>query len=72
MYKMYGSKSGGKKPPMKPPMKKKKKLTEAQMKRLKKHSAHHTKKHMDLMRKRMEEGMTFKDAHELAQKKVGK
>jgi hypothetical protein len=73
MYKMYGKKSGGKKPPMKPPMKKKpKKLTDAQLKRLEKHSTHHTKKHMDLMKKIMLEGMSFKEAHELAQKKVGK
>ena len=56
----------------KPPAKKQKKLTEAQEKRLKKHSVHHSKKHMDMMRKDMMMGMSFKMAHEKAQKKVGK
>jgi len=62
---MYGSQ-------MKPPPKTNKKLTEAQEKRLKKHSAHHTKKHMAMMRKDMMAGSTFKSAHERAQKKIGK
>lgn len=60
---------------MKPPPKTKKKLkklTEAQEKRLKKHSVHHTKKHMAMMRKDMMAGSTFKAAHEKAQKKIGK
>jgi hypothetical protein len=56
----------------KPPAKKPKKLTEAQLKRLEKHSAHHSKKHMDMMKKDMMNGMSFKAAHEKAQKKVGK
>ena len=42
------------------------------LKRLKKHSAHHSKKHMDMMKKDMMNGMSFKMAHEKAQSKVGK
>jgi len=48
------------------------KLTAAQTKMLKEHSAHHSKKHVDMMRKLMEEGKTFAEAHKMAQKKVGK
>ena len=44
----------------------------AQMKKLKAHSVHHTSKHMNLMKKRMREGKTFKAAHTAAQKEVGK
>tara|TARA_R100000805_G_C3625209_1_gene133706 strand:+ start:2869 stop:3066 length:198 start_codon:yes stop_codon:yes gene_type:complete len=65
---MYGSQP----PVKKPPVKKLKQLTEAQEKRLKKHSAHHSKKHMNMMIKDMKMGMSFKRAHEKAQKKVGK
>jgi len=62
-----------KKPPAKkPPMKKAKQLTPAQLKRLEKHSVHHTKKHMNMMKKDMMMGMSFKAAHEKAQSKVGK
>lgn len=59
----------------KPPKKlnnKKKNLTEAQEKRLKKHSEHHTKKHINEMRKDLLNGISFKISHERAQKKVGK
>ena len=73
---MYGSTQSMKKPPTakqeKKPKKAMKKLTEAQEKRLKKHSVHHSKKHMDMMKKDMMMGMSFKAAHEKAQKKVGK
>tara|TARA_R100001509_G_scaffold112481_2_gene67895 strand:+ start:3266 stop:3478 length:213 start_codon:yes stop_codon:yes gene_type:complete len=70
---MYGSTQTMKKPPAKkPPAKKPKKLTEAQLKRLEKHSVHHSKKHMAMMKKDMMNGMSFKAAHEKAQKKVGK
>jgi len=69
---MYGSKPPPKKPPMKKKPPKMKKLTEAQLKRLEKHSAHHTKKHINEMKKKMMMGMSFKQAHEEAQKKVGK
>ncbi len=48
------------------------KLTLSQMRTLKKHSEHHSKKHMDEMKKNMRNGMSFKQAHTIAQKKVGK
>ena len=80
---MYGSSKPMKKPPSKkppskkppskkPPSKKPKELTPAQLKRLEKHSVHHTKKHMNMMKKDMMNGMSFKMAHEKAQKSVGK
>ena len=40
--------------------------------RKKRHSAHHTKKHMSEMRKAMRAGSTFTAAHKKAMKKVGK
>ncbi len=49
-----------------------KKLTDRQTATLKKHSVHHTKKHMDMMTKLMLEGKTFTQAHNIAMKKVGK
>tara|TARA_R100000697_G_scaffold121743_1_gene149546 strand:+ start:2275 stop:2451 length:177 start_codon:yes stop_codon:yes gene_type:complete len=49
-----------------------KKLTSRQESALKKHSAHHTKKHMSEMRKSMRGGKTFTAAHKLAMKKVGR
>ena len=82
---MYGSSKPMKKPPSKKPPSKKpqgkkvskanqvsKELTPAQLKRLEKHSVHHTKKHMNMMKKDMMNGMSFKMAHEKAQKSVGK
>jgi len=70
---MYGSSKPMKKPPAKkPPMKKAKELTPAQLKRLEKHSVHHSKRHMNMMKKDMMMGMSFKAAHEKAQSKVGK
>ena len=48
------------------------KLTPKQIVTLNKHSKHHTKKHMDLMKKLMREGSSFKAAHNKAQKDVGK
>jgi len=48
------------------------KLTEKQIKMLEKHSAHHSKKHMDMMKKMMRDGKTFTAAHKAAQKEVGK
>ena len=38
---------------------------------LKRHSVHHTKGHMSLMRRLMRDGSTFGDAHKQAMKKVG-
>jgi len=48
------------------------KLTQRQVDKLEKHSAHHSKKHMDLMRRLMREGKTFTTAHKEAQRQVGK
>jgi hypothetical protein len=53
-------------------MKNKKELTKRQEDTMKKHSKHHTSKHMRLMKSKMLQGMSFGDAHKLAQKEVGK
>jgi len=50
---------------------KKKQLTKRQQETMKKHSKHHSKKHMDMMTKEMLSGKTFTQAHKKAQKKVG-
>lgn len=49
-----------------------KELTKKQKEMLKKHSVHHTKKHMDEMKKLMLAGKTFKQAHDITMKKIGK
>ena len=51
---------------------KKKALTDRQKETLKKHSVHHTTKHMTMMRKLMREGATFTASHKKAMKEVGK
>ena len=48
------------------------KLTPKQIVTLNKHSKHHSKKHMDMMKKLMREGSSFKAAHNKAQKQIGK
>jgi hypothetical protein len=48
------------------------KLSLSQINTLKKHSVHHSKKHMDMMKKLMREGASFKSAHNKAQKQIGK
>ena len=48
------------------------KLTKRQQDTLKKHSVHHTKKHMQFMVNSMKRGTTFTKAHKKAMKKVGK
>ena len=53
-------------------MKHKKELTKRQEDTMKKHSKHHSTQHMRLMRSKMMQGMSFSEAHKLAQKKVGK
>jgi hypothetical protein len=53
-------------------MKHKKELTKRQEDKMKKHSKHHTSKHMKLMRSKMMQGMSFSEAHKMAQKKEGK
>ena len=47
-------------------------LTTRQQQTMKKHSQHHTKKHMQYMRNSMMRGATFTQAHKRAQKAVGK
>ena len=49
-----------------------KKLTDRQKKTLKKHSVHHSKRHMAMMKKEMRAGKSFTAAHKKAQKMVGK
>ena len=48
------------------------KLTKSQQNAMKKHSKHHTKKHMQYMLNSMKRGATFTQAHKRAMKKVGK
>ena len=48
------------------------KLKKRQEDAMKRHSEHHSKKHMDLMKKLMDKGKTFTEAHKLAMEKVGK
>ncbi len=47
-------------------------LTKRQKDTLKKHSVHHSDKHMNFMRRLIKEGSTFSEAHTKAMKKVGK
>ena len=47
-------------------------ITKKQNSTLLKHSKHHSKKHMVLMRKLMKQGRSFTQAHKTAQKEVGK
>tara|TARA_Y100001951_G_C11205917_1_gene219973 strand:- start:386 stop:562 length:177 start_codon:yes stop_codon:yes gene_type:complete len=47
-------------------------LTERQKKTLKKHSVHHTMKHIKVMVDAMRNGKTFSASHKMAQKQVGK
>jgi len=49
-----------------------KKLTQRQTDTLKRHSIHHTRKHMTEMRKLMRKGKTFTESHKIAMTKVGK
>ena len=47
-------------------------LTKRQKDTLKKHSVHHSKQHMAMMRKEMRMGKSFTAAHKKAQRLVGK
>ena len=47
-------------------------LTKRQQDTLKRHSKHHTKRHMEYMRNSMKRGATFTQAHKRAIKAVGK
>lgn len=51
---------------------KKKALTKRQEASMKRHSKHHTVKHMKYMKNLMMKGSTFSAAHKKAQKAVGK
>lgn len=51
---------------------KQKKLTKRQIDTLKRHSVHHTAKHMNEMKRLMKSGKTFTESHKLAMRKVGK
>ena len=53
-------------------IKKSKGLTDRQKAIMKKHSVHHSAKHMDLMKNLILSGKTFEQAHTIAIKKVGK
>tara|TARA_Y100000592_G_scaffold75844_1_gene118608 strand:+ start:329 stop:502 length:174 start_codon:yes stop_codon:yes gene_type:complete len=48
------------------------KLTKRQQETMKKHSKHHSKKHIQYMYNSMRRGASFTKAHKNAQKKVGK
>ena len=50
---------------------KKKALTKRQEATMKRHSKHHTGKHMKYMKRRMLMGDTLRQAHKKAQKQVG-
>jgi hypothetical protein len=47
-------------------------LTDKQKTTLKKHSVHHSSKHMKEMKLAMNKGMSFTKAHKIALKKKGK
>jgi len=47
-------------------------LTQRQKDTLKKHSKHHTKKHISEMTRLMKQGKTFGESHKIVMKKVGK
>ena len=48
------------------------KLTKRQQTTLKRHSKHHTRKHMAFMRREMRKGKSFTAAHRAAKRKVGR
>lgn len=50
----------------------KKKISKANMTKLRRHSSHHTKKHMSVMRRHMRAGKSFAQSHRMAIRRVGK
>ena len=76
MYRSTGRttimKYGKKSTTMKKSKSTKKGLTDRQKQTLKRHSVHHTAKHMSMMRRLMRNGMSFTQAHKMAMSKVGK
>tara|TARA_R110002012_G_scaffold234097_1_gene407656 strand:+ start:366 stop:539 length:174 start_codon:yes stop_codon:yes gene_type:complete len=57
---------------MNPLFKPKKELSKTQKDLMREHKAHHTKKHMDMMKKLMLQGFCFQQAHKLSMQRVGK
>tara|TARA_Y100001951_G_scaffold103335_1_gene111920 strand:+ start:552 stop:713 length:162 start_codon:yes stop_codon:yes gene_type:complete len=47
------------------------KLTKRQIATLKRHSEHHSSKHMKMMKSEMRKGKSFGQAHKKAQKQIG-
>jgi hypothetical protein len=57
---------------MNPVFKPKKELSKVQKDLMREHKFHHTKKHMDMMKKLMLQGFCFQQAHKLSMQRVGK
>ena len=57
---------------IKPMYKPKKQLSILQKRLMKEHSKHHTKKHLDMMKKLMLQGMCLQQAHDITMKDIGK
>ena len=57
---------------IKPMYKPKKDLSVLQKRLMKEHKKHHTKPHLEEMKKLMKKGFCFQQAHDLTIKKVGK
>ena len=57
---------------LKPMYKPKKDLSLLQKRLMKEHKKHHTKKHLDEMKKLMKKGFCFQQSHSLTMKKIGK
>ena len=49
-----------------------KEMSKQQEEIMKKHSIHHTKEHMSIMRSEMRKGKTFSQSHKTAKSKAGK
>ena len=57
---------------MKPLFKPKKELSQTQKDLMKTHSKHHTKRHLEEMKKQMLKGFCFQQAHKISMQRVGK
>ncbi len=55
-----------------PMYKPKKQLSILQKRLMIEHSKHHTKKHLDMMKKLMLQGMCLQQAHDITMKEIGK
>ena len=56
----------------KPLLKPRKELSKGQKDLMKEHKAHHTSKHMTMMKKLMLQGYCFQQSHTITMKKIGK